>query len=55
MSPRDLTPEEPCLVRVQTVSFLRDVLGTVRPGFKGSWSTHAALSRIAAEVPACWC
>ena len=26
-----LTPEEPCLVRVQTVSFLRDVLGTVRP------------------------
>ena len=49
MSLGTLTPEEPCLVRVQTVSFLRDVLGTVRPGFKGSWSTHAALSRIAAE------
>ena len=49
MSLGTLTPEEPCLVRVQTVSFLRDVLGTVRPGFKGSWSTHAALSRSAAE------
>lgn len=50
MSKGVLCPDEPCLVRVQTVSFLRDVLGTLRPGFKGSWSTQAALEKIASEA-----
>jgi 3,4-dihydroxy 2-butanone 4-phosphate synthase/GTP cyclohydrolase II len=49
MSKGSLSPEAPCVVRVQTISFLRDVLGTLRPGFKGSWSTQAALKKIASE------
>lgn len=44
----DLASDEPCLVRVQTANFLRDVLG-VESGSKGSWSTHQALQKIAED------
>ena len=43
----DINASEPCLVRVQTLNMLRDVLGAQRPGFKSSWSTRAALQAIA--------
>ncbi|MGB1092333.1 MAG: 3,4-dihydroxy-2-butanone-4-phosphate synthase [Oceanobacter sp.] len=44
----DLGGEEPPVVRVQTSNLLRDVLG-MHSGNKGSWSTSAALERIAKE------
>jgi len=44
----DITPDEPTLVRVQTNNMIRDVLG-LRPDDSGSWSSTAALKRIAAE------
>lgn len=40
--------DDPCLVRVQTGDFLRDVLGAKKEN-SGSWSSHAALKRIAEE------
>jgi 3,4-dihydroxy 2-butanone 4-phosphate synthase/GTP cyclohydrolase II len=45
----EITPDEPCLVRVQTINNLRDVFGTERPGFKESWSIQNAMAAIAAE------
>ncbi len=45
----DIEPEEPCLVRVQVINQLRDVLGTQRPGFKKTWSLQQSMKRIAAE------
>ncbi|XOV88867.1 MAG: 3,4-dihydroxy-2-butanone-4-phosphate synthase [Pseudomonadota bacterium] len=41
--------DEPCLVRVQTLNTLRDVLGTQRPGFKPSWSLTESMARIQQE------
>jgi 3,4-dihydroxy 2-butanone 4-phosphate synthase/GTP cyclohydrolase II len=38
----------PCIVRVQTGDFLRDVLSAVKPDSQ-SWSSQAALKRIADE------
>ena len=38
----------PCLVRVQTGDFLRDILGAVKPDAQ-SWSSQAALKKIAEE------
>lgn len=38
--------ETPCLVRVQTINVLRDILGADRPGFDQSWSTSASLQAI---------
>lgn len=43
-----LTPEEPALVRVQSVDMLRDVLGT-QIADRAGWSLNRALARIAAE------
>lgn len=40
---------EPCLVRVQTLNTLRDVIGTERPGYKPSWSLHESMARINKE------
>ncbi len=45
----EIKADEPCLVRVQTINTLRDLLGTIRPGFKKSWSLTESLTRIAAE------
>jgi 3,4-dihydroxy 2-butanone 4-phosphate synthase/GTP cyclohydrolase II len=45
----DIQADDPCLVRVQTINTLRDVLGTERPGFKPSWSIRDAMARIAQE------
>ena len=42
MSLGTLTPEEPCLVRVQTVSFLRDVLEPFAPDSKALVHTRSA-------------
>ena len=42
----DIDSETPCLVRVQTLNVLRDVLGTQRPGFPHSWSSKEALEAI---------
>ena len=41
-----INSETPCLVRVQTINILRDVLGADRPGFDQSWSTSASLEAI---------
>lgn len=41
-----INSETPCLVRVQTINVLRDVLGADRPGFDQSWSTSASLEAI---------
>jgi len=43
-----ISPDEPTLVRVQTNNMIRDVLG-LRPDDSGSWSSTAALKRIAQE------
>ncbi len=45
----EINEQEPCLVRVQEVSTLRDVLGTQRPEFSKSWSLSASMEKIAAE------
>jgi len=42
-----ISADSPCLVRVQTVNTLRDILGATRPGFKQSWSTKEALTALA--------
>jgi 3,4-dihydroxy 2-butanone 4-phosphate synthase/GTP cyclohydrolase II len=39
----------PCLVRVQTLNTLRDIIGTERPGFKKSWSLTESMARIHQE------
>ena len=44
-----LRPEEPALVRVQSVDMLRDVLGTRIADRRRGWSLGQALARIAAE------
>jgi 3,4-dihydroxy 2-butanone 4-phosphate synthase/GTP cyclohydrolase II len=45
----DIQEDEPCLVRVQTLNTLRDIIGTIRPGFKKSWSLAESMARIAKE------
>ena len=45
----ELDRNEPCLIRVQTINTLRDLLGTERPGFKKSWSLSDSLAYIANE------
>lgn len=49
LSMGEIKADEPCLVRVQTINSLRDVLGTERQGFKPSWSIREAMARIAKE------
>ena len=49
LSVGEIKEDEPCLVRVQTINTLRDVFGTLRPGFKSSWSIDDTMSRIAKE------
>ncbi|MDO6806773.1 hypothetical protein Q4595_30220, partial [Wenyingzhuangia sp. 1_MG-2023] len=44
----DIQPDSPCVVRVQTNNYLRDVLG-IKPKSGASWSSSHALQRIAAE------
>lgn len=41
--------QEPCLVRVQTLNTLRDVIGTVRPDFRKTWSLSESMARIEQE------
>lgn len=43
----DINEDTPCLVRVQTINTLRDLLGTEREGFKKSWSINDSLAHIA--------
>ena len=45
----DVCEDEPCLVRVQVLNTLRDILQSERPGFKKTWSLHDSMSRIAEE------
>ncbi len=45
----EVSEQEPCLVRVQVLNTLRDILLTERPGFKKSWSLHDAMARIEKE------
>ena len=45
----DIKEDEPCLVRVQIVNPLRDILGTERPGYKKTWSLQDSMQRIADE------
>ena len=45
----DIKEDEPCLVRVQVVNPLRDILGTERPGYKKTWSLQDSMQRIAEE------
>ena len=43
----DISEEEPCLVRVQVLNTLRDVLQTTRPGMNETWSLNDSLAHIA--------
>lgn len=45
----NIVEDEPCMVRVQVVNALRDVLGTMRPGFQKSWSLQESMQRIEEE------
>ncbi len=45
----DISETEPCLVRVQVLNPLRDIIGTERPGFKKTWSLQDSLKRISEE------
>ncbi len=45
----DISEADPCLVRVQTLNTLRDVLGTERPGFKKTWGLTDSMERIQQE------
>ncbi len=45
----DVNEDEPCLVRVQVLNTLRDILRTTRPGFKDTWSLGDAMALIAKE------
>ncbi len=45
----EVSEDEPCLVRVQVLNTLRDVVGTRRPGFKSTWGFPDAVRRIAQE------
>lgn len=45
----EINEDKPCLVRVQVLNMLRDVLHTIRPGYAGSWSLSDSLSVIADE------
>jgi 3,4-dihydroxy 2-butanone 4-phosphate synthase/GTP cyclohydrolase II len=45
----NISEDDPCLVRVQVVNSLRDVLGTQRPGFKKTWSLQEAMHHISDE------
>jgi 3,4-dihydroxy 2-butanone 4-phosphate synthase/GTP cyclohydrolase II len=42
----EIDEQEPCLVRVQTLNTLRDIIGTERPEFQRSWSLMASMARI---------
>jgi 3,4-dihydroxy 2-butanone 4-phosphate synthase/GTP cyclohydrolase II len=44
----NIKADVPCIVRVQTGDFLRDILNAVKPGTQ-SWSSQAALKKIADE------
>ena len=41
-----ISEDEPCLVRVQTLNTLRDVIRTTRPGFSDTWSLNDSLAHI---------
>lgn len=45
----EITENEPCLVRVQTLNKLRDVIGTQLPNSRKSWSLSESMAKIAAE------
>ena len=45
----DIDEDEPCLVRVQVINPLRDVLGTQRPGYKKTWSLQDSMQLISEE------
>lgn len=45
----DVSEQEPCLVRVQTLNTLRDLFGTERPGFKRTWSLTDSMARVERE------
>lgn len=42
----EISEEEPCLVRVQVINPLRDLMGTERPGHKKTWSLSDSLARV---------
>lgn len=43
----DIQESEPCLVRVQVMNTLRDIIQTIRPGFTGTWSLPDSMQHIA--------
>jgi 3,4-dihydroxy 2-butanone 4-phosphate synthase/GTP cyclohydrolase II len=45
----EISEDEPCMVRVQVLNTLRDVLHSVRPGYTGSWSLSDSLAAISEE------
>ncbi len=45
----DIKEDEPCLVRVQVINPLRDILGTERPGYKKTWSLQDSMRHISEE------
>jgi 3,4-dihydroxy 2-butanone 4-phosphate synthase/GTP cyclohydrolase II len=43
----EVSEEQPCLVRVQVLNTLRDVLNTTRPGYESTWSLSDSMAHIA--------
>jgi 3,4-dihydroxy 2-butanone 4-phosphate synthase/GTP cyclohydrolase II len=44
-----ISEEDPCLVRVQVLNTLRDILTTKRPGYESTWSLSDSLKHITEE------
>ncbi|MBD3645843.1 MAG: 3,4-dihydroxy-2-butanone-4-phosphate synthase, partial [Pseudomonadales bacterium] len=45
----EISEDDPCMVRVQVINPLRDLMGTERPGYKKTWSLAESLSCVAQE------
>ncbi|MDC0068467.1 3,4-dihydroxy-2-butanone-4-phosphate synthase [Gammaproteobacteria bacterium] len=43
----EISEEQPCLVRVQVLNTLRDILNTTRPGHESTWSLSDSMAHIA--------
>ncbi len=45
----EISEDEPCLVRVQTLNTLRDIIGTERPGYRKTWALTDSMARVQQE------
>jgi 3,4-dihydroxy 2-butanone 4-phosphate synthase / GTP cyclohydrolase II len=45
----EVSEDDPCLVRVQVLNTLRDILHTTHPGYSNSWSLSDSMEKISEE------